>query len=342
MYKSNGKGNKFQRKRKYVTYMKTAQAAANAIGSWWRSRERPNVAAGANNKKRKYSSTFQERQVPGVLPMGISGPGSLSGYKWPKNRADPIHKDLQQNAYSIVGTLQVSANAAQQNYANILPICLPTDVFNISALAHTTENKIILTDFYGEAMITNPLNYPLRVTLYDVIARKDNGASNSGDPTNAMQHGYADLFTAGGAQAATNYKNVGTTPYSNGLFTEYYRIANTTNLLLEGGQVHTHKVTGGPQKKLDSEYANYDIKLMANFTRFVMIQIHGTPVQDSVTSTTVSLGAARVNVVWRLEYRWKDVESSAKRYDIGSTLTAVPNAGNVEEHYLQTVVASTS
>lgn len=327
----NGKRSWNMKKRKYLDGMNAAYSAANLIGKWWRSRNPPKQFTDARNKKRKYSESKEDRTSCGIVPAGVSGPGSQSSYKYPVNYMNPAFKAAATCGYIVSNGTNVTTTAPKQAYATVTNVFNSTDCAAMCALINATENKLLFNSYYAETMIANPLNITQRVTIYDVICKKDVAASNIRDPAQALIHEYGAIFSG----SVNNDLIVGSTPFSCPGFLEYYKIVNTTRLLLQSGQVHTHCTRGSPNKIIDSENFQLSQYGLGGFTRFVMIQVHGTPVNDSVGTSTVSLSACRLNIVSKIEYHYRAIGQQARRFEIGAQLSAVPNNAQFEEMYVQ-------
>ena len=170
-----------------------------------------------------------------------------------------------------------------------------TQVNAIFAFVATNNSKVLFKNTRYDVQISNPTTALQRCNVYDIIARKD--LSVIGSPAVCLQDTFSDYNKSGGTQSASAYQQIGFDPFTNSAFTQFFRVVKRTPLLLQGGQVHNHRVEYSCNKLFDKELSLNMSTGFKDFTIYTMIECHGTPENDSVTKTQVSLGAGRLNFV---------------------------------------------
>lgn len=200
-----------------------------------------------------------------------------------------------------------------------------------SALAFTLSStaasaKINFKTCHSESMITNQSNINARIYLYDVIARRASTDTNTQAST-VFQLGFADNSTGG---AAADYSVVGTSPYGNPRFVQYFKILKQTDITLSPGATHTHIVHVAPNRIMSNiDFTAADGDFVGGWTHYTLMVFHGTPLNDINTQTQVSVGAISLDVVQKEEYKHTYTHNSGGAADINNTLvTAFTNAGS--------------
>lgn len=323
---------------------RAGQTVGRVLKRWWRGAndQRPRQQAARTAQKASYRKGSARGTIgkldSGVTAFGISGPGSQSKYAWPAQPKVMALEKMPRNIYvqPFIGTSVTSA-IGQQVYTQAASMFTPTDLTAMFNLVHASVlTRLYFESAYQEVMIANPLNTSLRIKIYDVECKRDIGAvagggGNMGTPLLTLLNTLGDL--SGGA--AADFKVIGTTPFDNPVFMEYYKIAKVTNLLLGGGQEHVHVVTAHPNKVLDSTIPEYSPYGIQGLTKYVMLQIFGMPANDSTTKTQVSTTATRTSYISNTTYRYAQPEETALTWNAGTQLpTSFTVGANVEEDYV--------
>lgn len=317
-------------------FQKAASAIKNALG--FAGKHPFRIASNKIAKLRQARrARLQSKPSFRAEPFGVSGPGSQTEFSYPfvPTKMGPVTKAVAHKTY--VGTAiatDVTTAVGVQGYSNVAAIFTPTDIgvmFGENSI--TTEQKILFKSHYTEVMISNPLNVSIRVKLYDIENREDVDRSTIGTPSLAINLSAGD---AAGGTATVSAAVLGTNPLDITGWQQQYRIVNVTDLLLQGGQVHIHKVKGSPNRIVDSDRTKYSAYGIEGLTRWVLMQQYGTPGNDSMTLTQVSTLATRLNVISTTTYRYSVFNDAATRLDAGATVpSAFTHAANFEEMYVE-------
>lgn len=155
------------------------------------------------------------------------------------------------------------------------------------------------TDLYlkgvrAESLITNVASTNARITIYDLCLRNDSAL----DPSSVFEASFSD--SAGGAN--NDFNIPGTTPFMNVQFTQYFKICQTTDIILSPGATHSHLVNYQPNQKINKTRTKIANGGIGDLTMFTMILHHGSPANDSATKTSVSLSKSSLDIVTKQLY----------------------------------------
>lgn len=183
--------------------------------------------------------------------------------------------------------------------------------------------KTVLESCHSVGMITNQENVNARISLYDVICKKDTDATVS-NPYDAVSTGYNDI----GGGASTDFTILGVTPFSIPRFVEYFKILQTTEVVLSPGQCHVHKVHYAPNSLFSkTRAARIAGSGIGGLTMYTLVRVHGTPINDQTTESQVSTSAIALSVTQHEEYKLKAVYQGTANTDINNTLPSTFNVG---------------
>lgn len=213
------------------------------------------------------------------------------------------------------GRLNVGVGVQDAFYTSFFRSGDVTSIFSTFTLPNIS--RVLLRSVSAELMITNQADSVCRVTLYDVIARRDNAVStNVQSPTGAWAHSYADQGTLD-----ADYTVVGSTPFSAGLFTQWFKVLKITHVDMPAGHIHCHRVHYEPNKALDGEVKNYVGQQYKGLTCYTMVVAHGTPANDTTTKTQVSTSTAHLDWVSRRQYKYSFIADNTSTFTKTNTLS---------------------
>lgn len=311
----------------------TGQAIGRTIKKMWDS---------TGSKRSTLKKTRRiERYAPNVEPMGVSGPGSQHNFVFRGNKARIGRKALSPPLiYVSNSSLSQSCSESFQDFCCPVTLYGNADLTTMSQFAGAgtvTSERLLYHQFVkGELQIANSVNSTLRVTIYYVEPKMD--LSTVTDPAYAVKNFLADVQTSGVAGTSTFYRRIGVTPTAIPGFKEWFKIVNEVDLLIESGQVHLERYKFELNKKIDSERMKYAAAGLKDSTRFIMVQVHGTPEWATATPATVSSCQGRISMVNKLEYHYSVEEQSVVQVQYNNTIAALTNP-LIEEHYLDTSAA---
>lgn len=168
------------------------------------------------------------------------------------------------------------------------------------ATLDVTMNNIYLSNCY--------------VIIYDIMCRKDVGSSAINNPLSAWIQGDVD------ESATSAYTKLGSTPWQSDVFNQFYSVKQVTNVVLGAGATHVHKVRMSPKRLIPGSYGTYSPYGFKDLTYFCIVEIHGSPANDTVTQTQVSIGSGGLNYVSDKEEHIKQLENSTPKIVVTNNL----------------------
>ena len=211
--------------------------------------------------------------------------GSFSSFNYGARKLKlpySVIKALSKNYYMYNSALRCSSGVGQQSFTLIGNIFENATCANMASkiTGYTATQRTIYLSCSWEVMITNQALGSVRLWVYDIIARRDLTSSTTQDPVTTLYNSYADE-TGGNT---TDYKIPGITPFSNDLFTQYFKVLKITQIDLSQGQTHIHKGNFTLNKIIDKEIFSNSGTGLKGQNCFVMLQQHGVPSNDTTTS----------------------------------------------------------
>lgn len=219
----------------------------------------------------------------------------------------PRHKSyLPKHVENALAPLVYQANAAYQLLSTVgkQNVLIPLGLNNPSITTGVTSDSVsnmMFVETTGDVTMNNIYLSNVYIIIYDVFARKDIGTANVGTPLLAWTQGNSD---EGSANA---YAVLGSTPWQSEAFNQFYRVAQVTNVVLAAGGTHVHKVRLHPNRLVNGSYATYTPYGFRDLTYWTMIEIHGSPANDTTTQTQVSIGVGGLNIIADQEHKTKQI-----------------------------------
>jgi hypothetical protein len=208
-----------------------------------------------------------------------------------------------------------------------------SDMLQLSGLSSGTNGRILCSGVRAEMVLTNAANTSARITIYDIISRKDLNSGTITSPSFAWKQGVDDEGGSG-----TNYQIPGCTPFNSKSFTEFFKIKKVSHVLLGQGATHIHRTRFFPNRAVDYgtvEYGQY----WKDLSCFTMLVVHGQASNDVTTKSSISIGASDINMVVLKEYEtsfiadynttWSGTNSLPTSFAVGENTISI-GAGLVE------------
>jgi len=284
----------------------------------------------ARKKRTEVKREKRQRRVSFKAAVGAQVPtgggDSLSSFRrFHKNRTKIGKLEFTPSIIINNSGFRKEAPTGQQESVLIGTYYTDTDVNQHFALINNAASaKIFLQSVHGESLITNQCNVNARVTIYDVIARRDS-SGGAVDPDTVFKLGMAD--NTGGS--AAQYLIPGVTPYENPRFVQWFKILQTTRVILSPGQCHNHTVNYAPNRMFSHEISTSVLSSsIGNLTVYSFMVFHGTPINDITTQTQVSTAHIALDVVQKESYHFKYADINTGYASITQSLpTAFTVAG---------------
>lgn len=173
-----------------------------------------------------------------------------------------------------------------------------------------TDNpvKFFLKSGKSVMKFKNQSNAVCKLTLYDIVTKKNTVSATLGDPPLCWQKGLTDF---GGASNTT----VGFTPYRSSEFNQYFAVNRVTTISLEAGQQHDHVVYHRYNRVVDSSQFDNNVGMfIAGLTRSCMVVFHGSLGHESAAPTTVTYMPVTIDYAWSYEYTYGFIEKTTRTF----------------------------
>lgn len=279
-------------------------------------RNRKNIGralAGASRtylKAKRGISTLQSmrsgsRGAPLVAQMGAGG--QCTSYKRlrPSTLKGPLTKltALNSSVWN-AATQSISAVGKQQVWSTMSNqgIYTSADIGQLfTDVGAGTNGRIYLEQCVGSVLLSNVMYSNVTIDIYDIELLRDCGSASYQDAKDAWAAG--DVL----AGATSEYLRLGSIPTESDMFKQIYRVAKKTRVILGSGQQHKHHLTLQVHQEFAKTRALMNPYDHAGITYQTMIVHHGSPANDTVTSSQVSIGASTLNIVYEKAYTYRTV-----------------------------------
>lgn len=272
---------------------------------------------------RKYLHRKKEaRDVKTTIRRGIvlneGNGGQCSYFNYGSRSKAPMNKILKQSLpLQIIQAnvaYQYKSGGGVQSVASDLYLVAPAITF---ALTADDTSCSYIESARGKYTIENVMVCNCSITIYDCVARKDVALAAISTPAAAWNQGDVDT-TGHGSHVDQN--RIGSTPFQSEAFNQYWKVLQTTDVVLGPGAQHQHIASSRPEKVFSGAYSTYTPYGFKDETVFTMIVLRGSPSNDSVTQTQVTLGAATINVIVEYEHRLRQMMKQTPTITCSNTL----------------------
>lgn len=184
----------------------------------------------------------------------------------------------------------------------------------LSNLTTLVPTRLCVNALTNEYSITNFTNSPIEVDIYDIAVKRDvyvgydfiTSTDTYIPATNPGSYWNQGLNAQRGvATTSTSSQVIGSNPTDSQLFRDWFKITKRTTVLLPISGAHRHIVNVKTNRIIDTMLAGVQENVFAlrEFTKYVMFNVRGMPVYDSVgPNTTTSAAQLGVVAVQRLKY----------------------------------------
>lgn len=168
--------------------------------------------------------------------------------------------------------------------------------------------RMLLEYCRAKYRIKNQTNMPVKITLYNCIARRDQGAAANASPPTAWTDGLLNEFMplVGNANILSN-TIPGATPFESQRFCQEWKVGKVTTIMLHPGSEHVHYVTIKPGGLLNNEYLRL-YQYYKGLSQILMAVVEGGIVQDTTLPYNITTGSAEVDFLCETEYRFTAME----------------------------------
>lgn len=209
---------------------------------------------------------------------------------------------------------QISCLSAVQKYAIVGNLYSPYDIYNYNggqliAATNLGTNKVLLKDYSLIVAFTNQTNANVKVTLYDIIQRRDKLSGSTNDAPDA-----AWLYET---TLSTNYlsTNTAAVPFDSAVFTQNYKVISSKDYRLAQGETGEHFVNGKMNRVWDhsNDYSTTPGSILRyrggykGLTYWCLAVVQGFPTDNDNATVTTSI--AEVDFVTTTRYSYRQVST---------------------------------
>lgn len=298
----------YSRKRKRPPGGSTVTGAPLRLGR----RVRPRMAASYS-----FTKTQQRKKRPGRITThgdNMSSSVNSIGKKFLSRFDKYIAKKIvspQTVFYN--GTAQLASTTGVQAISS-LSFMTSSDLNDLflqaqGGVASSAPTKVFFKSGKSIYRLRNQSNCVAKLTVYDIVVRRNPPSSSLDTPIECWSKGLADYNVASGIVT------VGHTPFRSPEFNQYFSVNRATTVFLEPGQQHDHTVYYRYNRLLDSTtFQNSSGVSVAGLTRFCMFVAHGSLGHESAQPSTISYMPVTIDIAWSKEYSYGWLEKTQKSY----------------------------
>lgn len=267
--------------------------------------------------------------------INIGTGGSISKFFYGRRRLSRtmyrVYKDTSKLYYAYDGTDVIDARSSQQKFLTPFTMFDVTDIktmMSVNGLSYLTNPTLRLNyeSCSGELSFTNMTDANIRVTLFDIITRRD-----SSDLPETNFTGAISAEQDPGSEGSYSYPF---SPFTVDLFTQFYKVLKMTHIVLATGQTHVHRIHYSPNKVLNGTAVingPAGVNNLKGITCFTMMQVVGVPAISANTSTLSSTSIPKISVCWKKTYRYGFLSNNVTRLDLTTNLEEInPNIMEID------------
>lgn len=209
----------------------------------------------------------------------------------------------------------VSSTQGKQNWVQLVFLD-KASLVGIETAANggtATDNSVRFMLKSGKQVVRlrNQSNTNSKVSIYDVVTKRDTPATAYDTPGECWTKGLTDFGYAVG------YNTVGQVPMRSPEFRNYFAVNRVTTVNLEPGQQHDHTVFHRYNKIVNSvRFQNAVGTSLAGLTRFVFIVFHGTLAHDTAAPSSVTYAPITLDWAVSREYTYGIIEKVTPSYTL--------------------------
>jgi len=332
-------GKYFKRKfNKYAGIASAAYGVGSMAYSRFAGRRSPAAGAGRIGKRvtrktrsaRSYTRTKTRSKTKNV---GASAAANSVSYFTQKTRTTRVSRAIWKtistaNGYRFDSSGRLEANNGEQaaTYVTWLDTTAASTLMNNAGVVSSESGKIYMQGMEGELMFTNQDSGNCKVTLYDVVCRRDTQES---DLIDIWDDGLKENQGSTGNTRSVN--NLGTTPFESSEFCSKFKVLRTTNVQMCSGQSHTHKVRTKMGFMLSRDVVD-DFNYFHGVSFMTIMVVHSMPYNAITTQTQVAVGDAAISWVKTHNFRYRSIVGNDRQYGYSkgqSTFTTAENVMNI-------------
>lgn len=186
---------------------------------------------------------------------------------------------------------------------------------NINGVATDNNIRMFIGHVKRKYILRNQTNTVAKVSIYDLVYKRNPVAASFDSPVELWQKGYTDMGVA------TQHLEVGNTPFNAPEFRRYMYVKRVTVLNLEPGQQHEHTFIHRINRIVESsEFDNSLVTAIGGLTTTSMAVFHGSLGHESLTAANVSYMPITLDWATMTEVHYGFVVQNKPAYNYTNTV----------------------
>lgn len=302
-------------------------------------RKRPAVRSGAplrqgrrvrRRTSRSYTAVKQKRRSLFKKPMKNGDNSSVSTLTWGNRRMNSHTQTLFKKVTGMQTESYHSSTSNTSVFGQQIVYDASVGLENSQLLAMFTKansgnatisNEVSLFVRYlkRRVVLRNQSNSVGKLTLYDLVCRRQPVSTSANDPLDCFIKGYADLGLP------NQHLQVGISPFKSAEFRRFWKVKRVTVIDIEPGQQHEHVVVHHVNRFIKSSVmeAHGGVRFLPGLSSALMAVHHGGIGHDNTTITNVNYMPMRVDYTVLQEVNYGYMTQVLPSYTYTNNLPAV-------------------
>lgn len=281
---------------------------------------------------------LHQKALPNINGHGAGG--TFSAYNMRRRKSRWISNLVKNTASNFTyknSALRLTSSVGQQQLSLVATTYDATDLPSMFTTTNKTC-KTLIESCTENTIYRNQQKNDCYLTLYDMVARRDAGSNTTDyNPINAWYDGLPDT----GASSLMAYQ-VGATPFHCPRFTQFFKVTKVTHIILPAGGTHEHRVHYEPNRVLNQETIQINQNLR-NLTHYTIAVFYGSPENDAINTSQVSIGPVALDVIQTKQYKWTYIADVTTTNSYTQNLPlAFTNFGEILQDESGTIVGDAS
>lgn len=185
--------------------------------------------------------------------------------------------------------------------------------------------KVYLEDLTADLLITNQTNDVVHLVIYDVVARQNISDDNYDNPVDCWENSNTTFMNN-----SDMFFQPGSTPFQNPTFCKKYKVTKVTDIQLNTGGHHEHRVKIKCNRILsydDWNTVSGSGNSFQNLSAFSILTCHGFPVDNG---TSVGTASGKVTYATTKSYDFRYIQNNISFVSYNNNLVQIaPTSQNI-------------
>lgn len=289
------------------------------------------ASAVSSRKRMRFgaSRTMTKRRNKLQIVAASASGNSFSSF-YSKARTSKVSKKIWKtisapHCYMWDSSGRLEANHGEQNatYIPHFDYVNGNIMMNNAGITVGEPGKIFLSGYQSDLMITNQDSGNCRVTLYDVVSRRD---TQEIDLIDIWDDGLKENTGTSGNTRAVG--NLNSTPFQSSEFCSKFKILKTTKIQMAAGQSHVHKVRIKYSTMLSRDVVD-DYQYYHGLSYCTIVVVHGMPYNAVTNQAEVATGDCAIDWVRTQKHFYRSVDNNENMYGYTKAQASFSTAENV-------------